>query len=323
METRAKWGELIPDVGLRITEMYDQGDMLYTPGIANLLKVVPMDKAQENFTGKTSFGELKKFEDGDAIPEVKRDKTYNTSTYAKNYGGYVEVTKNQVEDRDFDAELNEFKDISRSANFSVDKSGIQVYNGAFATTSSINGYDVDMYGDGVPTCSTVHPTVVAGASTQSNASATGIKLSVDNYETADLALENQNQDNGLPITMTGTTTLVTSDYLQRKGMEITMSEKNPENANNVINVFKGSFDMVTTKLLNGSGTNGGSNTQWFLVKRGDAKLFHKERQAKQLHSSVDGKTLTTTFAVEARWTNAVLDWRGVWGSKGDLAAYAS
>lgn len=319
IESRAKWGELIDDVGLKITQMYDQGDMLYTPGVSNILRVQTMDKAQENYTGKTSFGEIKKFEDGDAIPDVERFKTYNTSITAKNYGGKVAITKNQIEDRSFDADLDEFKDISRSTNYSVDKSGSNVYNSLFSTSSANSNYNLDLYGDGVATASTVHPTVVPGASTQSNASSTGITLGIDNFETGELALENQAQDNGLPITMTGRITLVTADTLQRTAKEITMSQKNPENANNVINVFNGAYDLVTSKLLNAS--NDGSATQWTLVKMGDAKIFHKERQAKQLHTSVDANTLTTTFAVEARWTDAVLDFRGIWASKGNGASY--
>lgn len=321
IESRSKWGELIPDVGLRMTQVFDQGDMLYTPGISNLLRVQTMDKAQENYTGKTSFGKMRKFEDGDAIPEVERHKTYNTTINANNYGASVSVTKNMVEDRDYADQLDEFKDLSRTANFSVDVSGANVYNSLFVTTPTDASFGIDFYNDGVPTASTVHPTPVPGASTQSNASSTGITLTVDNYETGSLALENQNQDNGLPISMTGRTTLVTSDTLQRTAMEITKSEKNPENANNALNVFMGAYDLVTSRLLNAN--NNGSATQWTLVKRDDAKLFHKERQAKRMHTHVDGRTLTTTFSVEARWTDAILDWRGVWASKGDGAAYSS
>lgn len=320
-ETRAKWGELIPDVGLKISEFYDQGDRLYTPGIMNVVNVSSGTGAQRNFAGKTSFGEMRSFEDGDSVPTVTRHKTYNTTIVYRNYGGSVDVTKNTVEDRDFEAELNEMKDLSRSANYSKDKSGMQIFNGAFATTVVVNGYEVDLYGDAVPTASTIHPTVVPGASTQSNASATGITLGIDNYETADLALEMQNQDNGLPVTLSGRTTLVTGLTLQRTATEIAQSELTPENANNAINVFHGVYDNITSKLLD---TNyGGSDTQWFLIKRGDTRLGHEVRQEKRLMSSVDPKTFTTTFTVDSRWINYVADWRGVWGSKGDGSAYSA
>ena len=160
METRAKWTELIPDTGLRMAEVYDQGDTLYTPGIGNVLNSTGGVGAQRNFTGKTSFGGLKKFRDGDSIPSTSRDKTYNTSVAYSNYGESVEVTANTIEDRDFAEQLDEMKDMSRMANYSRDKSGMQLFNGGFATTVSVNGYDMTWYGDGKPQFSTIHPTVL-------------------------------------------------------------------------------------------------------------------------------------------------------------------
>ena len=93
-ESRAKWTDLIPDTGLKISEVYDQGDDLYTPGITNLLNSRAGKGAQRNFTGKTGFGEILKFADGDDVPTVVRDKTYTTIVPYVNYGGAVEVTKN-------------------------------------------------------------------------------------------------------------------------------------------------------------------------------------------------------------------------------------
>ena len=38
MENITKWTDLIPDVGLKIAEVYDQGDEMYQPGIFSVLK---------------------------------------------------------------------------------------------------------------------------------------------------------------------------------------------------------------------------------------------------------------------------------------------
>ena len=321
METRAKWTDLIPDTGLKISEVFDQGDLLYKSGVASIMNVTSGDGAQKNYTGKTGFGELKKFADGDSVPATRRDKTYTTKVAYNNYGEYVEVTKNQIEDRDFEAELSEMKDLSAAANYSVDKSAMQLFNGAFATTVAVNGYDMTWYGDAVPLCSTVHPTVVPGESTQSNASSTGIKLSHDNYETARLALELQQTDNGLAITMAGKNALVLPLNLEKTGMETINSELTPENSNNAINVFRGSTDIITSKFLDAA--NDGSNTRWFVVNQGTHKLYYETRQEKRLETDVNILNKVMTFTVDARWANFVKDWRGVWGSKGDLAAYSS
>jgi len=318
-ESRAKWTDLIPDTGLRISEVFDQGDDLYSPGVNNVLNVSTGTGAQKNFTGKTGFGKLAKFSDGDDVPTVTRDKTYTTSVAYNNYGASVEVTKNQIEDRDFDAELDEMKDLSRSANYSVDEAAMQLFNGGFATTVTVNGWDMTWYNDAKAQYSTVHPTVTVGGSTQSNASSTGIKLSHDNYQTGRLALELQKEDNGLALTLAGKNTLVLPLALEKTAMETINSTLVPESANNAINVFVGSTDIVTSKFLDA--TNGGSNTRWFLINRAVHKLYYETRQEKRLESDVNIKNKVMTFTVDARWANYSKDWRGTWASKGDLASY--
>jgi len=318
-ETRAKWTDLIPDVGLRIAEVFDQGDDLYTPGVSSILHVTAGAGAQKNYTGKTGFGKLAKFSDGDDVPTVNRDKTYTTSVLYNNYGASIEVTKNQIEDRDFAAELDEMKDLSRSANYSVDESAMQLFNGGFATTVTVNGWDMTWYGDGNPQFSVSHPTVVAGGSTQSNASSTSIQLAHDNFETARLALELQKEDNGMALTMAGKNALVVPLILEKTANELFETPLVPDSANNAINVFKGSTDLITSKFLDL--TNGGSDTAWYLINTQVHKLFYENRQDKRLESDINIKNKVTTFTVDSRWANYSLDYKGTWASKGDLSTY--
>lgn len=321
MELRQKWTDLIPDTGLKISEVFDQGDAIYTPGIPSLLKTGTGEGAQKNYTAKTGFGRLRKFADGEDIPTISRDKSYTTKVVYNSYGGAVEVTKLQIEDRDFEAELDEMKDMSRVANYSVDESSMQLFNGGFSTTVEVNGYDMTWYGDGEELFSTVHPTTTPGGSTQSNASSTGIQLSHDNFETARLALDLQQEDNGLALAFTGTHTLVTPLALEKTAMETLNSELTPENSNNAINVFRGGYDLMTSKFLDS--TNGGSNTAWFLVNSTDHHLYYETRQEKRLEMDVNILNKTLTFTVDSRWANYAREWKGTWASKGDLATYSS
>lgn len=322
IETRAKWTDLIPDTGLKIAEVVDQGDMLYTPGIFNLLNTKTAPKAaQQNYTGKTGFGKLKKFADGDDIPEMSRDKTYTTSVVYNNYGGSIVVTKLQIEDRDFSAELDEMKDLSRSYNQSIDESSLQLFNGGFATTVTVNGYDMTWYGDAKPQFSTVHPTPVAGGSTQSNASATGIKLTHDNLETGRLALTLQQTDNGRPLTLTSQPTLVTPINLEKTATIDINSVLTPETTNNALNFFKGSMNLVTSAFLDTA--NGGSNTAWFLINTQRHQLYYETRQERRLEQDVNILNKVVTFTIDARWANYSREWKGTWASKGDLATYSS
>lgn len=321
MESRGTWTDLIAGVGLQISEVFDQGAEEYTPGIGSVLIQTTGEGAQKNFSGKTGLGRLSRFEEGDDLSIKKRYKTYTTSVAYNFYGEGIQVTKAQIEDRDFDAQLDEMKDLSVAANFSQDESGMQLFNGGFATTQTVRGYKLNFYGDGVPTFSTVHPTVVPGGSTQSNASSTSIVLSHDNLETAKVAMSLQRTDDGIPMAMAGKPTLVTPLALEKTAREITESELVAENGNNAINVHRGTVDMVTTMFLDA--VNGGSNTAWFLVVPGRTKMYHEVRQAPELETDVDILSKNATFTIDARWANYVKDWRRAWGSKGDSSAYSS
>ena len=321
METRGTWTDLIPDTGLRIAEVFDQGQEEYLPGIFSILRSATGTGAQKNYRGKTGVGRLKKFDDGDNISESRRYPSYLTKEIYNNYGNSIEVSKNQIEDRDFDTELDEMRDLSVAANFSQDESGVQMFNGGFATTADVNGYTINWYGDAKPHFSTVHPTQVPGGSTQSNASSTGIKFGHDNLETASIALIQQKTDDGIPMALMGKQTIVVPTALSREAEEETMSTLTPESAENAINVFKGNKNVVTSLFLDA--TNSGSDTAWFLTVPERAKMYHTVRQGARLESDVNIKNKVMTFTVDARWTNVAKDYRRSWGSKGDLAAYSS
>jgi len=322
IETRAKWTDLIPDTGLRIAEVVNQGDMLYTPGIFSLLntKTAP-DAAQQNYRGLTPFSRIAKFADGDDIPTIERSPSYLTSVLYNNYGGAVQVTANQIEDRDFESELNEMMNLSRSYNETVDFSSMQLFNGGFATTVAVNGFDMTWYGDAKPQFSTIHPTQVPGGSTQSNASSTGIILGHDNLETGRLALLLQKTDNGLPLSMVGKMAIVVPLALEKTATETINSDLTPETGNNALNFFRGSFDIVSTMYLDSA--HNGSNTAWFLINQQRHQLWYETRRGMTVGRDVNVLNKVATFTVDARWANYSREWKGTWASKGDLTTYSS
>lgn len=323
LENRGTWTDLIGGVGAKIVEVFDQGQEEYQPGIFELLQKGTGTGAQEIYTGKTGVGTLRKFADGDNIPLDRRYRTYDTTVVWNNYGSGIQVTKNTLEDRDFAAELDEMKDLSIGSNYSQDESGVQLFNGGFATTVTVNGYDMTWYGDGKPLFSTIHPSTVPGASTQSNASSTGVVFNGDNLETAMVALHKQQTDNGLAITLLGKPVIVLPSDLKKEGLEITSSELDPKTAENAINVYRNGMavDMVHSLFLDD--VNGGSATAWYVTIPQRAKLYHIVRQAPQIHQSIDDMNLSVTFLIESRWADCVKDWRRTWGSKGDNLAYSS
>lgn len=321
IETRGTWTDLAPGVGLEMAEVFDQGQEEYIVGLTSVVNSSSEGgKAAKHFTGKTGVGRIEQFEDGDDIPGGRRYKTYTTDVAYVSYGKHLDVTKLSIEDREYTNELDEMKDLSMGANYSQDEAACQLFNGGFSTNSKINGYTVNLYGDGKATFSTQHPTVVPGASSQSNASATGAALTIDNLEIAKVALIEQRTDDGLAMALLGKPTIVVPPALEREAKEKVDSELTPESNLNAINVFRGTMDIVSSTFF--AAVNGGSNTAWYVIVPGKHKLFHEVRQSPRLDMDTNIKNKIVTFTVDARWVEYVKDWRRTWGSRGDGAAYS-
>jgi len=317
IETRGTWAYEIGGVNLEIMDYADQGDREYTPGIFNVLNGdTGTQLGQKNFVGKTGFSSLTATEEGGAYADVERDSTYLTQMSYTKYTGAVEMTDELIADNNYQSQLNAMKDLSKAANYDQDKSGLQIFNGGFATTVTVNGFNMSWYGDAVPTFSTVHPTLSAFGSTQSNASATGIKFGHDNMNTARIALMKQQTDNGKAVMATGKIMIVAPIDLDKQIQEELDSTLDPETANNAINVWRGSMDVAESLHLT-------SATAWFLLRQGDHELYHDVREGTTLEQDRTVKSGITTYTVASRWTESVRGWQNSWGSKGDLSSYSS
>lgn len=277
---------------------------------------------QKNFTGKVSENRITRKDEAEDTDELARYKTYVTSVDYTAYAAKIEVSRETLMDRDFAGILDEATDIGRASNFTIDEAGIQLFNGGFDTRKdSIRGYRYQYYNDGVPTFSVQHPSVVPSQSSQSNASATGLPFGEANLETGRLALRKQQTDAGGPMTMGGQETVVLPIALEKEGRVVTESERVPGNANNDINVYRGSVGMTTSVLMDA--INGGSDTAWFLVVPGATKFVHDTREAMQPWTEVDEDKKTLTVGIYGRFANYTKDWRRAWGSKGDGVAYTA
>ena len=325
VENRGIWTDLIKGAALEIAEVFDQAQEEYKPGIGRLLRVESMTGGQANYSGKVGVGELQRFDEGDNLPGGRRYKTYTTKVIPNEYGKFVDVTFQAIEDREFAADLDEMHDLSIAANYSQDASGVQLFNGGFATTIDVNGYRMTWYGDGEPLFSTVHSTVVPGASTQSNASSTSIPFTHDNLEVGYVALLEQLTDDGLAMALLGKPTLVLPPALLKEGEEVTESELDPSTTNNAINVYVNGMacDLAMSVHLSGVTGIGGSNTAWFLTVPQRARLSHIVRQEPRLEQDTNIKNKVATFTVHARWSDVAKDWRRTYGSQGNNAAYSS
>ncbi|RLF89004.1 hypothetical protein DRN43_04675, partial [Thermococci archaeon] len=286
LETRGTWTDLIGGVGLEIAEVFDQGQEEYTMGLGNVVRTATGTGAQESYTGKTGVGEVERFDDGDNIPGGRRYKTYTTTVVWNNYGKYIDVTANAIEDRDYQAELDEMKDLSIGVNFSQDKSAMQLFNGGFSTTQDVNGYRMTWYSDGVALFSNSHPSPVPGQGTQSNLG-TAAAFNHDNLNTGYVALLEQQTDDGVPLALLGKAMVILPPALMKTGQEVTQSELDPSTANNAINVYRNGMLVDMAMSVHLAAANGGSDTAWFLTVPERAKLYHIVRRGPTLEKEVN------------------------------------
>ena len=303
-----------------MSEVFDQAAETYKLAVPGFYKTRTDDAGQYNVTVLSGAGLLAKRSEQGNYTVNRRYKTYDTNFVHATYSQRLELTMEMLQDRDFEGIFDESRQERIAAEFFRQKALAQVFNGAFSTTTAINGIDVTRYGDGKALASTVHPRGDGGTA-QSNASSTGIPLTDTNLETAKVALAKQLLDDGTPIRDLGNFTLVVPIDLDKTARVITGSDLKSGTANNDMNIYKGgSIDVVSSHLL--SAANGGSNTAWFLVANNASHLLFIDRLAPQLVSArADHGGMF--FDVDTRLSVGHSHWLGSWGSKGDNAAYSS
>jgi hypothetical protein len=334
VELRSSWGESwIKGTGAKFVEAYNQAEMAYSLGIESalgveankataLFKQKKSDKAEETLTSKTGVGYPRLTDEGEDYAMDSRLPGYKTVfKFIKKTNG-VEITEEFKDDRDKELQdkFDEARDLHIGFKMEFDRSAFSVLNYAFTAQASLPS-DITYYSDGKPLCSTGHPRKDGGTA-QSNASATGLPLSETNLEVAKQAIRRQLDDRGMPMAIgSGRLMLIVPDSLEKTAYILTNSTKRPSTANNDINIYDGTVTVVSTKWINSQ--NGGSDTQWFLVDSLYSPFIFYQRQGVKSRVYVDNKNKNTIYDVSARWQVGFKNWRGVWGSKGDNAAYSS
>ena len=195
----------------------------------------------------------------------------------------------------------------------------------------INGFSTSntSYSDGKPLFSVSH-TRVDGGSAFSNASSTGLPLTHDNLATAIVAMRATLDDRGKSASMRPKTLLVPPS-LEAAALEIVKSSGRSDTAERADNVFGmkqytgGMLNVVVWEHLGSQ--FGGSDTAWFLIADKSPIRWYWAKNFKPQIGLVDDSDINKNGVVAfvGKYMYA-LGWgnpRGVWGSKGDGAAYAS
>lgn len=303
---RSSFGDLL-EPGFR--KIFDDKYTEIPEVFPRVLHVNTSAKQDEKDSAVTGFGLLVETAEGAAIDYDDPIQMYDKRYVHKKYTRGFKVSEEMYEDDLYNVMNKKPAALAKAARRTAENQASNVLNNAFSTAAADQG------GDAKPLCSTTHPRADGGTA-QSNASATGITLSSDaNFETAVLALRAQLDDRGQKI-MARASKLIVPPALEKEAKILINSNLRAGTADNDVNVYKGAVDIEVWDYIT-------TSTYWFLVDQSQHELnwFWRVRpEFKQDTSFDNGYAL---YKVRTRFSKGFSDWRGVWGSKGDGAAYSS
>ncbi len=301
---RSNFGDLL-EPGFR--QIFDDAFNELPMVFPKVMNVNTSAKQDEKDSGVTGFGLLQQTNEAEQIdyedPVQMFDVTYVHKKFTKGF----KVSEELMEDDLYNVINKKPAQLARAARRTAETEGASVFNNAFNT--SFQG------GDGVPLASVVHPRSDGGAS-QSNASSTGITLTEQNLETAMLQTRQQLDDKGQRIQVMPRNIIVPLD-LEKTANIITKSTLRSGSADNDTNVYSGMFNVISWEYLTQN------NTFWFLQDTTQHRLNFFWRIRPEFKQDVAFDTGMALFKTRMRISQGFSDWRGMFGSLGDGAAYSS
>jgi hypothetical protein len=279
-------------------------------------------QAEETINGISQLGDLELTQEGEDYNSDSYISTFKTVFRPIKKTQSVTLTEEDIDDQITTPKLDRTRKLLVSAKRTINKDSFDVFNKAFTAQASLPKH-LTFYGDSVPVCSVIHPIKGIPGTTQSNASATGIPLTETNLEIARIALQAQVGDKaGEQLNIgDGQLVLVVPNTLEKQAVIITDSKLRSNTTNNDMNIYDGNITVMSSKRLNTSG--GGLDTQWFLMDSSMTPLIFMSRRPITLSAPYQTKSnKNITWDVSTRYQVGNDDFRGVWGSKGDLQAYS-
>ena len=263
-------------------------------------------KDTEKDSAVTGFGLAQQTAEGAPIDYEDPVQMYSTTYVHLKYTKGFKITREMYEDDLYNIMSKRPAALGKAMRRTGEDLASLVFRRAFSTSY--------LGGDAKPLCSISHPRSDGGTA-QSNASAVGLTLTESNLETAVLAMRKQLDDKGMKIDVYPKKLVVPVD-LRKTAHLIIDSEWRQGTADNDTNYYKGAFEIIDWLYLT-------STTAWFLIDPDEHELTWFWRERPQFKSDELFDTEYAVYKSSMRISRGWSDWRGVWGSQGDGAAYAS
>lgn len=300
---RSSFGDIL-EPGFR--EIFDDKFNEIPQMFPQLFHVNTSTKQDEKDSAISGFGLLQQTNEGGGVdyedPLQMYDKRYVHLKYTKGF----KISEELYEDDQYNVMNKKPAALGRAARRTAENAAAAVFNNAFSTSY--------LGGDAKPLASVSHPRADGGTS-QSNASATGITLTETNLETGRLAMRAQLDDKGMKIEAMANT-LVVSPALEKQAHIIVDSNLRSDSADNDLNFYKGKLKIVVWDWLT-------SATVWYLIDSRQHEINWFWRVKPEFKQDTAFDTGMALYKTRTRFSNGWSDWRGMWGSMGDGAAYSS
>jgi hypothetical protein len=267
-----------------------------------------MEGAEEKDITSFGVGALENVGEAGAVPYDDQGLGYSTIYAYEIYKKGIQITKQMAQDNKYREMKNQMATLAQRASYDPTDYAYGLFRNAF----TVNPTGYSNYNDGALALGSASQTYENGDSgTQSNYSTN--TLTYDNFETARVAVANWKTGHGTLIASTGTPTLLVPPALEREAIEITKSEKDPDTAENAVNVYKGTARVVVCPYINNAA--GGSDTAWFLLYPGH-KINFFWRNKPTFDREIDFDTGVAKYKVEVEYVAGFSDWRKVYCADG-------
>ena len=293
--------ELDPSLRTIFFDRYDQEPQVMT----EVFNVNTSGRDLETDSATTGFGKLQQTDELGALDYEDPLKMFRTTYTHLKYGKGFKVSQELVEDDQHNVIAKMPKALAKSVVYTTEFYSANILNNAFDLSYT-------SYGDAKPLCSTSHGRADGGTA-QSNASAAGVTLTEPSLETGRLALEKALNDKGEIVNFMADSLVLPID-LRKTAQILTDSTLRSGTANNDVNVYEGVFKIIPWRYIT-------STTAWFLLDKSNHLLNWFWRVRPEFKSDYAFDSDAALYKVRVRFSVGWSDWRGVWGSAGDGAAY--
>lgn len=266
----SQFGDFVIGVSARVNEIIDETkDMAPSFTMTGLWKQEQSDGLIYRTQGVVGLGLLEEKDEDGSLKVDRTYPSYQTEYTMKETGKIIEFSQMLAKTRpaELEQKLDEVRQARIAANRTLNTWAWQTLIDGFVTTNS--RFTISRLGDGVAMYSASHPSKVDGVAVRSNLVSGNPVLSTTSVFNAIKQIKEQLNGRGLPISPEGKFVLVVPTALEKTGQEITQSELTSDSAENAINYFKGSTDMISTNLIGANA--GGSDTAWYVFYK-DAEM---------------------------------------------------